>query len=385
MTKYILNGPKDWEEFEQRFGLKITAERVAHLVELANPADFPTVRLTKPERPTHSNYLAKVPSGQTRFVRGEQPASTPSELLPEDHEALKAEWQSFRYDETAYKEENDGIRNVINWLNDKVAPHYVKTCGPEKTGLAASENIAEFYFNLKQACGTDDFVQYERARKRYFEVLKESSNPKGDWEAWIATWEQVMQTAKRATVAEALHSMSWFSDLVRHLKMQFQVFMSVEQSQQRTAITNGTYSPAMFAAHFRQEAINTLLATERPHARVVGKGSFGPTFQASNRPNQKRTESPNPYSREQGGKRAKTDGSSEAQGQEDTCILCDRMHPRPNTSSCWIAFPENKPPRIKIFDNQTEAWERRLKENKEVRDLYSRLKSQESRGEGSSN
>jgi hypothetical protein len=382
MSKIILNSSKDWEEFEKAFGIKICAENIDHLVNLDNPNDFEEARIPRPIRPTFANYMAKVPSGNTKFIRGEEPAKSLAELLPEDAESLKYEWQIYRSDEARYKEELDSIRNILNWMNEAIAPNFKMTCSPDTGGIAASRNVAQFYFNLKRACGVDEFVLHDRARKRYSEVLKQALSPKTDWEDWITSWETSMQRATSAKVAEVQHPMTWFSDLVQHLKGNFNVFMSVEQSQHRLAISSGLYDPAEFVAHFRQEIINIPKPLELPtRARGIAKGSFGPTFQASTQHNNKRTESPNGYSREQPGKRPRTDASSHIQSVGDTCILCDRPHPRPNSSRCWVAFPENKPPRIRINENQIQEWERRLKSNKEVRELYSRIK----KGEDSTN
>jgi hypothetical protein len=167
MSKIILNSSKDWEEFDKAFGIKISAENIDHLVNLDNPNDFELVRTPRPIRPSFANYMAKVPNGNTKFVRGEEPAKTLADLLPEDSEALKFEWQIYRADEVRYKEEHEAIRNILNWMNEAIASNFKLTCSPDIGGIAASRNIAQFYFNLKRACGVDEFVLHDRARKRY--------------------------------------------------------------------------------------------------------------------------------------------------------------------------------------------------------------------------
>ncbi len=75
--------------------------------------------------------------------------STLNELLLEDYKALKTNQQSFRYNKTTYKKENDRICNIINQLNEKIVLYYVKMYGLEKISLIASKNIAEFYLNFE--------------------------------------------------------------------------------------------------------------------------------------------------------------------------------------------------------------------------------------------
>lgn len=376
---YLLNGPSDWDAFEQGYIIKTTAERVFHLARLVNPAQFKELRIAEPIKPEYSGYMAKVQQGGTanipKFVRGEQAANRFSELVPEDQEDIKAEITLYRSELDRYNKQADGIRNVLNWLLEKATPHYIETCSPAMTNSEDHDNISQFFANLKAACGVNDELRRKQARKAYFEMLKSATNSKTNWQDWITRWEQIMRSARLRGVAEVQHPTSWFEDLEQALDQQFKILLRIERSQNKEAIIQGTYLPSNFAVQFREEVHDNEGNLNKQAKARIAKGSFGPTFQGSNPQGQKRTETPSQGSTQ--GKEKRPRQSSEAL---ETCILCERGHKGANTTACWLAFPEKMPKKFTKNKKMTEKWKDRLENNEEVRNLYEQLKT----GKGSS-
>ncbi|KAL6357277.1 hypothetical protein LRP88_07435 [Fusarium phalaenopsidis] len=372
---YLLNGPNDWDSFEQSYIMKITAERVYKLGRLDDLSQFNTLREKEPRRPEIGDYRAKVATEEgthdPRPVRGERAATSFVEMVPEDQEAYKAELAIYRSDLERYNKQADSIRNVLNWMIEKVNPHYVETCSPAMNESAEYDNIASFFLNLKVACGIDDSLRRKQARKGYFEVLKAASNSKTNWEEWITNWEKSIRVAKLRQVAEAQHPNTWFDDLKEALEYRFKIFLRIEQGQNKEKIENGTYLPLTFSAQFRQEIQDGKRRGDRAMTDRVAKGSFGPTFRASPSQDIKRSRSSTRESREDSAKRPRQSLETPEQ-----CILCEKRHKYPNSSSCWVAFPEKAPKKYHVSQRQLDLWEQRLEQNKEVRELYERLQNE---------
>lgn len=385
---YLLNGPNDWDSFEQSYIMKITAERVYKLGRLDDLSQFNTLREKEPRRPEISDYLAKDGAeGRIRGsspVRGERPANSFVEMVREDQEAYKAELAIYRSDLERYNKQADSIRNVLNWMIEKVNPHYVETCSPAMNESDDYDNIASFFLNLKAACGIDDSLRRKQARKGYFEVLKAASNSKVNWEEWITNWEKSIRIAKLRQVAEAQHPNTWFDDLKEALEHRFKIFLRIEQGQNKEKIENGTYLPLTFSAQFRQEIQDGKRRVDRATTDRVAKGSFGTAFRASPSQDRKRSRSSTRESKEDSSNRSSTRESREDSAKRprqsletpEQCILCEKGHKRPNTSSCWVAFPENAPKKFQLSERQLDLWEQRLEQSKEVRELYERLQNE---------
>ncbi|CAG2003769.1 unnamed protein product, partial [Fusarium graminearum] len=169
------------------------------------------------------------------------------------------------------------------------------------------DNISLFFFNLKAACGIDENLRRKQACQQYFAVLKEASSLKINWADWITRWEKSITLAKLRNIEK------------------------------------GTYSPLVFSAHFRQEVQDGKVKTEKEKPARIAKGSFGPTFRASSSESTKRTLSGPPLSRENSAKRPRQSIES---GEKGECKLYEKSHKKPNTTSCWVAFPEGAPQKL---------------------------------------
>jgi hypothetical protein len=374
-TGYLLNGPADWDAFERRYILKIGGERVAHLGLLKDPAEFHMKRKPEPVIPEISNYkkaeLVTDQHNQSTFVRGNEPAAHYSDLHPLDLEELKNETQLYRYRQDAYKAEAAGIRNTLEWLTENTNPHYTKVAAPTNTELTEFDNFVRLYLKLKEACGIDEDNLYSQARNEYFEVLSAAQSLKSAWEDWISRWERAMQEGQRRGITETSRAQSWFEDLQRALKSQFDVFMRMEKVKCDTEIRLGTYQPTQFSSAFRQELIiNQPKAKPQKEARPQ-KGSFNASVPLAEKPDKKRKANTSPKGEDRAPKKAKPKPNPELH-----CILCDRDHKNPNTASCWVAFPENMPSRFTLSEKQVEDWKARLKESDEARKLFNKLKTE---------
>ncbi|QGI60570.1 hypothetical protein CEK27_004541 [Fusarium fujikuroi] len=380
---YLLNGPADWDSFEQSYIMKVSAERVYELGRLNTPAQFIDKRITEPRRPEFSDYLAREQNearsrstnSSQSTVRSSDPATSYVELVPEDQEAYKASMAIYKSDLDRYNKQADGIRNVLNWMIEKINPHYVETCSPAMNESTQHDNISMFYTNLKAACGIDDALRRKQARKQYFELLKLASNSRTNWEDWITSWEKAMRIAKLRGVAEAQHSNTWFEDLQQNLDVQFRIFLRIEQGQNKDAIEAGTYLPLTFSAQFRQEIQSMKRRSDRNPRNQVAKGSFKTTFQDSSPEIRKRSRSSTGETKISPGR----EGSAKrprASIELELCILCEKKHKNANTTSCWVAFPEKAPKKYPTSQRQLDLWEQRLEDKKEVRELFEKLQQE---------
>ncbi|CAG2003653.1 unnamed protein product [Fusarium graminearum] len=111
--------------------MKTTAERSYELGRLDDPKQLTTLQIAKPKRPSYSDYKAKEEvvtgprSSVPTHIRGDRDAESYNELLAGDQEAFKSELNLYRMDREEYNKQNDGIRNVLNWMIAKVNPHFV--------------------------------------------------------------------------------------------------------------------------------------------------------------------------------------------------------------------------------------------------------------------
>ncbi|KAL9562859.1 hypothetical protein ACKAV7_003813 [Fusarium commune] len=376
---YLLNSPNDWDSFEQSYIMKTTAERVYELARLSDPRLFSTLRIREPQRPEIGDYPARpsseLPLGSSSTERTERRATRYSDLLATDQEVYKAEMNIYRTDFDRYNKQADSIRNVLNWMIEKISPHYVETCSPAANESSEYDNISQFFLNLKAACGINEAVRRKQARKHYFEVLKSASSPRTNWEEWITKWEMAIRIGKLRGIAEAQHPNTWFEDLQQALDQHFKIFLRIEQSRNKEEIENGSYLPLNFSAQFRQEIQDGKRKSEKMQTDRVAKGSFGPAFRASNQEvrgssieEKKRSRSATHESREGSAKRARPSVET-----LEKCMLCEKSHKYPNSTSCWVAFPDTAPKRIQPNQRQLDLFEQRLEGNKEIRELYEKL------------
>ncbi|KAH7154669.1 hypothetical protein DER46DRAFT_638511 [Fusarium sp. MPI-SDFR-AT-0072] len=328
---YLLNSPNDWDSFEQSYIMKTTAERVYKLARLSDPRLFSTLRIREPQRPEIGDYPARpsseLPLGSSSTKRTKRRATQYSDLLATDQEVYKAEINIYHTNFDQYNKQADSIRNILNWIIEKISPHYIKTYSPAANESSKYNNISQFFLNLKAACGINEAIRRKQAQKHYFEVLKSASSPRTNWEE------------KLRGITKAQHPNTWFKDLQQALDQHFKIFLRIKQSRNKEEIENRSYLPLNFSAQFRQEIQDSKQKSEKIQTNQVAKGSFRPAFRASN--------------------------------QE--CMLCEKSHKYPNSTSCWVAFPDTAPKRIQPNQRQLDLFKQRLEGNKEIRELYKKL------------
>ncbi|KPA42520.1 retrotransposon hobase [Fusarium langsethiae] len=381
---YLLSGPGDWDAFEHAYALKISAERVYHLGRLEDPSEFPIKRVRMPTRPEFDNYpIRQGIEGDSRATRSgsgvrtatislDRPtATTYTDLSREDQEAYKVELNIYKSDLDLFNKEADGIRNVLNWMVEKVDPHYVETCSPATNNAEVYDNIAQFFSSLKAACGVNDAWRRKEARIHYNEVLKAAANGPKDWNEWITSWDKAIRIAQIRGVPETIHSSSWFEDTQQALDHHFNVFLRVERGQNKDKIEAGSYKPLDFTAEFKDEIKRKKVP--KPSAARVAKGSFATITKSPSSENAKRSRSSTRDSREGSAKRPKPSIEGKAH-----CNLCERYHKLPNTAACWVAFPEKAPKNMYPSQKQRDLFTQRLEDKKEVRELFEQLQSKES-------
>lgn len=412
-NKYLLNGPDDWEEFEEAYAMKLAAEQIQHLGKLKDPKTFNDLRIEKPHFPRVSDYMAKVavpPPVQTRsqsvnleaenagptFKRGIEPAKTRHELLEEDLTALNDDIRFWKLSDHVHERERQAIKHMIDWIVTKgVNPDLYSRHSPK----IDKDNISELYKNLEEFCELEPIVRQQRASAKYFAVLSEARKVKTGWATWATNWEKAIKYAQLKSVPEVTHAMTWFQHLIAaFLETPWKGWMETEYGINSKAINDNTYRPVEFAVNFRQRySLHAVPVAIHPRRGNVGKGAFPTIFdgqstdddgerqgRGKDKNDKKRTDSPNNFNRDKNSKRQKGDKGKDKKGKDNKkqlkrvdCVLCGITHANGNTTKCFTAFPENKPQGWNLSEEAVRNCEERIEENKEARRMYHKLKASE--------
>jgi hypothetical protein len=83
-------------------------------------------------------------------------ATSYTNLSRKDQKAYKVKVTLYRNNLDLFNKEADGIQNILNWMVEKIDPHYVETCSPATNRTADHNNIAQFYSSLKATCSVNN-------------------------------------------------------------------------------------------------------------------------------------------------------------------------------------------------------------------------------------
>jgi hypothetical protein len=258
-------------------------------------------------------------------------------MTAEGQKAYNATWSHYQDEAKSFKEQEDNIRKLKQWILANVSAHYQKTC------CKGGQSLHQWFENLKKAAGISKRLEDNMARNKYKEAVK---TPKiKDLTTWADNWEQVMTDSKRKEVLATTRAPEWFEDVITALKEMFPSWIQAYAINKNSEIENNTLDYRTVANDIRQAA--SQYTANKPSR--VAKSSFGPTFagEGSDDP-EKDTE------KKSSGKRKRTDSNRQSfqfpkrrrhnnnddNDMDKVCRGFEGFHP---TYKCFYIHPDKAP------------------------------------------
>jgi hypothetical protein len=309
--------------------------------------------LPTPVKPKFTDFPLK-PNAPTQEVTGETDptssaspamtvASTPMQitylnLTAEGQRAYNATWAHYQDDMKSFKEQEDNIRKIKQWILANVSAHYQKTCC--KGGLS----LHQWFGNLKKAAGVSKRLEDTMARNKYKEAVK---TPKiKDLTTWADNWEQVMTDSIRKGVLATTRASEWFEDVVVALKDVIPSWIQSYAINKDSQVEDDTLDYRTVANDIRQAS--SQYTTDK--LSKVAKGSFGPTFAADgngdpDRDNERKSSGKRKRINStrhsfQMSNRRKYNDNDDNDYFNQVCKACEGLH---STHKCFYLYPNKAP------------------------------------------
>ena len=344
-----------------------------------------------PERPTYANYAIKRTAATGRPTRTQSVAETQDtieeisaeivseerptpqasqtsravstksltfgDLTAEGQKTYQAAWSFYQDNMKIYREQQDFLRKLKDWVTDTISPHYRRLC------CEPTDPLPKWYKNLKEAVGVTSYMEKKEATRLYQEAIRSPKSLK-DFDKWIDNWEQGINLAQKK-VAATLSPSDWFNDLMNTLAGIMPNWSESYAIHKGDEVEKETITFRIVANDLRKVVDRKQKGTTK-----IAKGSFGPTFAeverteegpknypgSENCPGSKNC--PTKFSmdkqRKKGNrnssvKRAppKRTASHMQQGDNEgvlatprVCRACDGFH---STRRCFYLFPDSRP------------------------------------------
>jgi hypothetical protein len=188
------------------------------------------------------------------------------DLTTDGQKAYQVAWGFYQDDMKLYREQQDFLRKLKDWVTDTITPHYRRLC------CEPTDPLSKWYTNLKEAVGVTSYIEKKEATRLYQEATK---SPKGmkDFDNWIDNWEQGMNMAQRKKVAATLSPSDWFNDLMKALAGILPNWSESYAIHKGDEVENETLTFRTVANDLRKVVDRNQKGTNK-----FAKGSFGPTF-----------------------------------------------------------------------------------------------------------
>jgi hypothetical protein len=301
--------------------------------------DFPLKRNTPTQEVTGETNPTSSAESTTATATPTTTANTITYLnmTTESQKAYNATWAHYQDEMKTFKDQEDNVRKLKQWILANISAHYQKTC------CKGGQSLHQWFVNLKKAAGISKRLEDSMAKNKYKEAVK---TPKiKDLTTWADNWEQVMTESMRKEVLATTRASEWFEDVITALKEVFPSWIQAYAINKNPQIEDNTLDYRTVANDIRQAA--SQYTTNKPSK--VAKGSFGPTFagDGSDDPD-KDTEM------KSSGKRKRTDSTRQGfqfpkrrryNNNNDNdigkvCRGCEGLHP---TYKCFYLHPNIAP------------------------------------------
>ncbi|EAQ91982.1 hypothetical protein CHGG_00217 [Chaetomium globosum CBS 148.51] len=310
-----LDGPGDWEVWEQDFLSKVKLQRVWDQVQGTKPLRKEPI-CPEPDQgyATRANAARGAQSATDSTITvasGSRPISV-ADLTDGGRTRFNEDMATYIRLETLYVQEAKAMAEIGEFVIKTVNPKYRRTC------CKADDSISQWYINLKKEVGATTEWGYNKASNDYHEALKPLAKIK-DYETFIDKWETAFSVANDKGVAETLNYLSWSRDFFRSIKnVPEAVAWGISYRQTKGQdFQEGKLTYRDFAVDFRNEM--GLVAPTTMHKKI-GRGAFGPTY-ADQEANDQNAEG---ASRGRGGRtRSGKKRTRDNRSFSSKCMLCD--------------------------------------------------------------
>jgi hypothetical protein len=290
-NRVSLANSTNWEMWHQDFKSKAVGYDMWNYVQGIKELE------PNPERPTYANYAIKRTAAIARTTRtqsvtetqdtieeqsaetvfAERPTPQPSnvvstknptfgDLTAEGQKAYQAAWSFYQDDMKIYREQQDFLRKLKDWVTDTISPHYRRLC------CEPTDPLPKWYKSLKEAVGVTSYMEKKEATRLYQEAIRSPKSLK-DFDKWIDNWEQGINLAQIKKVAATLSPSDWFNDLMNTLAGILPNWSESYAIHKGDEVENGTITFRVVANDLRKVVDRKQKGTTK-----IAKGSFGPTF-----------------------------------------------------------------------------------------------------------
>jgi tetratricopeptide (TPR) repeat protein len=189
-----------------------------------------------------------------------------TDLTAEKQKAYNAAWSIYQDDLKFYREEQEHLTKLREWIQETVSPHYREIhCEP-------TETLAMWYTNLKEGVGATRFFEKSNARQLYHNALKAPRTLK-DFDKWVDNWERAMNIAKNKDVAATKSASDWFPDLLGAIEGVLPTWTESYEINKNEEVEADSLTFRTVANDLRK-----VVDKGRRKGLKLAKGSFGPTF-----------------------------------------------------------------------------------------------------------
>lgn len=364
-----LDGPGDWEVWEQDFLSKVKLQRVWNQVQGTKPLRKEPI-CPEPDqgyatRANASRGAQSATDSTITVASGSRPISL-ADLTDGGRTRFNEDMATYIRLETLYTQEAKAMADIGEFVIKTVNPKYRRTC------CKADDSISQWYINLKKEVGATTEWGYNKASNDYHEALKPLAKIK-DYETFIDKWETAFSVAKDKGVAETLNYLSWSRDFFRSVKnVPEAVAWGISYRQTKGQdFQDGKLTYRDFAVDFRNEM--GLVAPTTMHKKI-GRGAFGPTYadQEANDQNAEEGASRGRGGRTRSGKKRTRDNRSFS----SKCMLCDV--PGHKIEECFF-LSQQAPAWFKPTDEKREEIEARIEEDVNIKRIVQGMKGKRPR------
>lgn len=333
----ILQGPEDWDAWNNEFQSKATAFNLWEQIDPAN--ENPEAFLTKPPEPKLEDHAAKRPipvpdvgSSSTQGSRSETVDASPpisiTRLTTEGQKTYQLAISIYTLRLKEHSEQHAHIRDLKNWITSTIAPTYRTTaCKPTAT-------IRDWYAKIKEEAGATESMIISDAKEKYKKAIAQLMKPPKDFNAWICNWEEAMSTARDKKIGEVSSTSSWFLDFLHAIERVMGQWATSYRLNKQEDAESGSLTYRMLANDFRKE----LRFQGKPS--IVRKGAFGPSFGPDMDSAQGDASEGTERSASTGRNPAKSSSIQGPRNQGDKCPVCGLNHP---LNKCYYANPDLAP------------------------------------------
>jgi hypothetical protein len=120
------------------------------------------------------------------------------EQYKDDREDYKIRLEAYRFLDKEYQEEQSQYGKLVAHILATVSSHLQLNCCDE------GKTVREWVASLQETVGTDPQEERDTARDQYLAALKPMKTP-GNWESWLANYDQAATRAETQKVSEALN------------------------------------------------------------------------------------------------------------------------------------------------------------------------------------